>query len=311
MSLSIDQKACWIAISCLKKWKKEKLNKILKSTDSITDLFEPNKLLKKYVTTGQEDEGLDVIYSNMSNYKKISKRIEENNVMVVPITSNDYPQILKKNLQPKYLPPVIFIKGNMQIFKKRSIAIVGSRNASHKALEFTDNIAKLASAGNKAVVSGFAKGVDRKALDSAIKSKGQSVIVLPQGILTYRNKNYMNNIKEGNVALLSAYHPDATWSVKLAMARNSMIYGLAEEIFVGESGESGGTWHGVMDGLRKGRKIFVRKPDYNEKNANDELIRKGAVPVDFNGKIIYDSREKEVVETLREDDNNLKQSKLF
>ena len=47
--------------------------------------------------------------------------------------------------------------------------------------------------------------------------------------------------------------------------------------------KKGGTWSGVVDGLRKGRKIFVRKPERNEKNANNLLIQKGAIPVDFNG----------------------------
>jgi len=35
--------------------------------------------------------------------------------------------------------------------------------------------------------------------------------------------------------------------------------------------------------LRKNRKIFVRKPDSNENNANNLLIQKGAIAVDFSG----------------------------
>jgi predicted Rossmann fold nucleotide-binding protein DprA/Smf involved in DNA uptake len=83
--------------------------------------------------------------------------------------------------------------------------------------------------------------------------------------------------------VLSTFHPKAVWSAGLAMARNPIIYGLADEIFVAESSEKGGTWSGVMDGLRKGRKIYVRKPEPNEKNANILLIQKGAIGVDYNG----------------------------
>jgi hypothetical protein len=39
----------------------------------------------------------------------------------------------------------------------------------------------------------------------------------------------------------------------------------------------------VVDGLRKNRKICVRKPGEDEKNANKLLIEKGAVAVDFDG----------------------------
>lgn len=86
--------------------------------------------------------------------------------------------------------------------------------------------------------------------------------------------------------MLSTFYPKATWNVGLAMARNPIIYGLATEIFVAESSNKGGTWSGVVDGLRKGRKIFVRKPNFNEKNANNQLIQKGAIPVNAKGNIL-------------------------
>jgi predicted Rossmann fold nucleotide-binding protein DprA/Smf involved in DNA uptake len=96
-------------------------------------------------------------------------------------------------------------------------------------------------------------------------------------------KQYYQQIINGDVLVLSTFPPKAGWSTGLAMARNSIIYGLANEIYVAESSEKGGTWSGVVDGLRKGRKIYVRKPELTERNANNILIQKGAVPVDFNG----------------------------
>jgi predicted Rossmann fold nucleotide-binding protein DprA/Smf involved in DNA uptake len=70
------------------------------------------------------------------------------------------------------------------------------------------------------------------------------------------------------------------------MGRNPYIYGLAKHVYVAESGSEGGTWSGVVDGLRKGRTIYVRKPKFGEQNANLELIEKGATPVDYNGNVI-------------------------
>jgi predicted Rossmann fold nucleotide-binding protein DprA/Smf involved in DNA uptake len=97
------------------------------------------------------------------------------------------------------------------------------------------------------------------------------------------------------VLVLSIFHPKAGWGKELAMARNPIIYGLASEIYVAESKPSknrqgketkGGTYAGVVDGLKKGRKIYVRQPDDSEKNDNKFLIQNGAVAVDFDGKII-------------------------
>lgn len=56
----------------------------------------------------------------------------------------------------------------------------------------------------------------------------------------------------------------------------------------------GGTWSGVVDGLRKGRKIYVRKPGLNEKNANNLLIQKGAVPVNSKGDILSYEQQVEI-----------------
>ena len=204
---------------------------------------------------------------------------------IIPITSPEYSKTLKSNLKAAHSPAVLYVKGNKKILDEKSIAIVGSRAASEVALQFTDNIAKNASKEYKVVVSGFAKGVDKQALDSAINYKGQSIIVLPQGIMTFTSgfKNYYKQIIDGDVLVLSTFFPKAPWRAELAMARNPIIYGLADEIYVAESSEKGGTWSGVVDGLRKGRKIYVRKPEPTEKNANNILIQKGAVPVDFNG----------------------------
>jgi hypothetical protein len=41
-----------------------------------------------------------------------------------------------------------------------------------------------------------------------------------------------------------------------------------------------------MDGLKKGRTVYVRKPGMSEKNDNNCLIHQGAVAVDLNGKVL-------------------------
>ena len=206
---------------------------------------------------------------------------------ILPITHEDYPQILKNNLKFN-APTVIYTKGNKTLLKEPSIAIVGSRSADAKSLSFTDNLAKKATEENKVVVSGFAKGVDRQALDSTVAANGKSIIVLPQGIMTFGSgfKQYFKYIAGGKVLVMSIFAPKAPWSVEFAMARNSIIYGMSSEIFVAQSDDKGGTWSGVIDGLRKNRTIYVRYPEKNEQNANLLLIQKGASAVDVMGKTL-------------------------
>ncbi len=188
-----------------------------------------------------------------------------------------------------------------------SIAIVGSRNASANGMKFTENVAKHATEKYQVVVSGFAKGIDRAALDFAMQYTGQSIIVLPQGITTFASgfKTYYKHIVRGDLLVLSAFHPHAPWSVGLAMARNPIIYGLAKNIYVADSSNTGGTWEGVQDGLRKCRAIYIRKTDLGEESANNELIALGGVAVDLHGNQLSSdeienaaNEQKEILEDL-------------
>lgn len=282
----------WIALAHLPKWGNLKINNLIikffhENQISIVDFFELSENIWSSVYQLDEKQITDLrqAKSELPNNAFLAEQMQNQGFEIIPITSPEYSKTLKTNLKATYSPPVLYIKGNKKIMQEQSVAIVGSRAASEIALNFTDNIAKNASKDYKVIVSGFAKGVDKQALDSAIKYKGQSIIVLPQGIMTFTSglKNYYKQIIDGDVLVLSTFHPKAGWSTGLAMARNPIIYGLANEIYVAESSEKGGTWSGVIDGLRKGRKIYVRQPENNEKNANNILIQKGAIRVDFNG----------------------------
>lgn len=285
----------WMALAHLPRWGYALINSLIvrffhEKKMEIDEFFSLDEALWKSDFNLNEKQIADLLQakSEIPGNSFLAESLYDQGYEIIPIISPEYPKILKDNLKLNYSPAVVYIKGNKEILKENSIAIVGSRDASEVALEFTDNIARLASKEYKVVVSGFAKGVDKQALDSAIACKGQSIIVLPQGIMTFESgfKTYYKQIAEGDVLVLSTFHPKAPWGAGLAMARNTIIYGLAHEIYVAESSDKGGTWSGVIDGLRKGRKIFVRKPENGEKNANQLLIQNGAKPVDFQGVVI-------------------------
>jgi len=281
-------------------WKNEdKMNLIIQfhhdKKMSITDFFGLSEeyLRDDFQLNDKQINDLQKIKSSFANYAFLAENLQNSGIEVIPVISSEYSKTLKENLK-KSVPIILYIKGNKQIMQEKSIAIVGSREASEVALQFTDNVAKQASKEYKVVVSGFAKGVDKQALDSAIACKGQSIIVLPQGIMTFESgfKTYYKQIIDGDVLVLSTFHPKAGWGKELAMARNPIIYALANEIYVAESKSStnrqgketkGGTYSGVIDGLKKGRTIYVRKPDISEKNDNDFLIKNGAIAVNFYG----------------------------
>ncbi len=310
----IQQYAYWMALAHLPKWRTEKINRLIveilhELNMSFYDFFEMDQKSwsEEFHFNSKELNDLDIAKTELPNYSFLVEDLLNQGFELIPIDADDYSPTLKNNLKLKYAPPLLYTKGNKSLLKESSIAIVGSRNASDISLEFTKKIAQNTVKSFQVVVSGFAKGVDRTALEETLTANGRSIIVLPQGIMTFAGgfKKYYSRIIEGDVLVLSAYHPKAPWSVGLAMGRNTYIYGLADKIYVAESDVKGGTWSGVADGLRKNREIYVRKPNPGENNANDLLILKGATPVNINGDIV----QREELENFEEQVKNVLSSK--
>lgn len=64
-------------------------------------------------------------------------------------------------------------------------------------------------------------------------------------------------LERGNHVFVSQYLPDARWSGRNAMRRNSTIIGLSPALIMIESGESRGTHAAGLDALRLGCPLFT------------------------------------------------------
>jgi len=225
----------------------------------------------------------------LANYAFLVESLLSQGYNIIPITSKQYSPSLKKNLGKSLAPPILYTKGNIQLLQEDTTAIIGTQKPRDNSLGFTDAIAQKSTENAQVVVSGFAKGVDKYALDSALKYDGRSIIVLPQGISTFTagHRNYYQQIIQGRVLVVSSFLPNSALSLEFSTARNLIIYGLASEIYVSDSSEKDGSWPWLLEGVKRGRKIFVRNPEAGEKNANGLLIREGAQAVNGKGEPIY------------------------
>lgn len=300
-----NEEAYWITLAHLPRWGYAKINNIIAKFHhdykiSITEFFQLTDLELRDLYSLEEKDIISLNQAKLEipNNAFIAESLLNEGYELIPIISSEYSNTLKENLKLKHSPSLLYVKGDKTILQENSIAIVGSRDASEIALQFTDNIAKMASKEYKVVVSGFAKGVDKQALDSVLKYNGRSIIVLPQGIATFDSgfRTYYKPLVSGDLLVLSVFPPKATWNTGFAMARNPIIYGLANEIYVAESSEKGGTWSGAIDGLKKGRNIYVRNVTEEENNANQLLIEKGGIAIDNFGERINTDIPKEELE---------------
>ncbi|MEM8721657.1 MAG: DNA-processing protein DprA [Cyanobacteria bacterium P01_G01_bin.39] len=192
----------------------------------------------------------------------------------------DYPKRLKYNL--KYQAPVILYgMGNKKLLSEAGLAIVGSRNVDELGLDYTSKLAQACAQQQIQVISGGAKGVDQASMLSVLDKGGMSIGIVANSLAKAAvAKKYRTAIKEGRLALISSYDPDAGFSVGNAMGRNKYIYALANyAVVINATENKGGTWAGAIEALKKVKNVSVLvRIEQDTSKGNQSLIEKGAIP---------------------------------
>lgn len=194
---------------------------------------------------------------------------------VVTRSDTDYPKRLKARLKTDS-PPVLFGCGDKSLLNTGGLAVIGSRNANHQDLAFTEKTGAQAASENIAIVSGGARGVDETAMLGAINSGGIVIGVIADSLLkAATSSKWRNGLMHGQAVLVSPFYPEAGFSAGNAMARNKYIYCLADSALVIHSGKKGGTISGAEENLKKGWVPLWVKPTDDKATANADLVAKG------------------------------------
>jgi predicted Rossmann fold nucleotide-binding protein DprA/Smf involved in DNA uptake len=189
-----------------------------------------------------------------------------------------FPRRLKQRFRHR-APALLYGAGDPALLETGGMAIVGSRDASASALEFTRHVASRCAKAGMTVVSGGARGVDAAAMQGATQAGGRCIGVLAADLLKASvNRHNRVGIREGRLVLVSPFPPEAGFHAGHAMGRNRYIYALADLALVVDAGlRTGGTWAGAVENLRQGWvPMYVRSP--GEGAGNAALIAQGARP---------------------------------
>jgi predicted Rossmann fold nucleotide-binding protein DprA/Smf involved in DNA uptake len=208
-------------------------------------------------------------------------RLAGRGIGAVTLMDDGYPSRLRSRLGAD-APPVLFVSGDRTLLETGGIAIVGSREVDAAAVAFAGDAAAAAALGGETVVSGCARGVDQEAMRSAFEAGGCVLGVLPEGLeRRIRDPETRAALAAGVATLVSPYHPGAGFTAGAAMARNKLIYALADvSIVVSSAAGSGGTWTGAVEALEAGWvPVFVRRGDAIPEG-NRQLIERGGLPLD-------------------------------
>lgn len=119
-----------------------------------------------------------------------------------------------------------------------SVAIVGTREPSEAALEFTHTLAAELARAGIIILSGGAEGIDTAAHRGALAGAGRTVVVAPAGFkqpFPRENARLFAEIVAAGSAYLSLLPPDEPAPRGIFFARNASLVALAHAVVVVEA----------------------------------------------------------------------------
>ena len=212
------------------------------------------------------DNAIAVLLNQCSDdvFEEADRQVEyarHQGLKMVHVLEEAYPQSLKHYLG-EGTPPVLFIKGNPGLLRKTAGAVVGTRNPSKRGVKAAQKAALAIIQKAEVLVSGGAAGVDHAAHDTVVKDGGNTVVMLPQGIVSWPfPESWKSALEEGRIALVSAYLPEAPWQTHAAVSRNALISAMAQVVCVVEPRKQGGSILTMRHAVEQRKPVFVEPVD--------------------------------------------------
>jgi len=194
--------------------------------------------------------------------------------------SEDYPEQLRNIYD---LPVKLYVLGNKELLKQKSIAIVGSRDATEYGKKVALQFSKELSDCGINIISGLALGIDTCAHLGTLYQDciGKTIAVLGSGldeIYPKQNIKLAKQIIKSGGCIITEY-PLGTKPEKMNFPqRNRIISGLSRGVLVVEASEKSGSLITTDFALEQGREVFAVPGNILSETSvgSNNLIKQGA-----------------------------------
>ena len=199
---------------------------------------------------------------------------------VLAFADANYPSSLLTIADP---PPVLYVKGRAELLNRKSIAMVGSRNATLQGIQNARRFAHVLSTAGLTVVSGLALGIDGAAHEGALSevtTEGSTIAVTGTGLdLVYpaKHRELAHQIAVHG-CLVSEYPLGTPGIASNFPRRNRIISGLSQGVLVVEAAAQSGSLITARSALEQGRDVFAIPGSIHSPLSKGchQLIRQGA-----------------------------------
>lgn len=220
----------------------------------------------------------DILMADLREKVEIElSRIEKENVKVITLLDDLYPENLKRIYDP---PPFLYMKGEIKKEDNRAIAIVGSRKATTYGRLMAERLSKDLASQGITVVSGMARGIDTFSHQGALSVEGRTIAVLGCGIdIVYPSENIGLRdkiIKSG--AVFTEFPFSTPPEGGNFPSRNRIISGLSLGVVIIEATSDSGSLITASAALDQGREVFAVPGNITSRlsQGTNKLIKKGA-----------------------------------
>ncbi len=177
-------------------------------------------------------------------------------VRLIAVLDEQYPVNLELIFN---LPPFLFVRGSLVAEDARSVAVVGTRQASPEGLSRAARMATLLTEEGVTVVSGLARGIDTAAHKAALEAGGRTIAVVGSGILrTYPRENEaLAEQIAATGAVVSQFWPDSPPARYNFPKRNVTMSGISQGTVVIEASSTSGAKMQARLALEHGKYAFL------------------------------------------------------
>ena len=206
------------------------------------------------------------------------EKLQEAGVSAFNWNDDGYPPLLTQIPDP---PPLIYVKGAINPEDQRSIAIVGTRKATHYGKDASQVLAADLARAGITIVSGLARGIDTIAHRATLDANGRTLAVMASGvdwIYPRENKRLSEEIVEAGGALISEHPLGVRPDPRQFPRRNRLMSGMTLGTLIVEAGKGSGAIWTVRHALEQDREVFcIPGSIFSQASTGpNELIQQGA-----------------------------------
>jgi DNA protecting protein DprA len=264
-STSIQERELAVAVGLAKPTRRYELTRYAQQAGEFASVAE-------YVSTDALREARDIL-----------EVCAELSLLVLPITSPEYPSLLRHIDGP---PSVLYLqcaRGEVNI-SESCLAVVGRRAASVDMCSRAARLSQELAEAGCTIVSGLALGIDAAAHRGALQASIScpTIAVLAHGldrIYPPTHQGLARQILDAGGVLMAEYPPGVRPMRHHFLARNRIIAGLSRGVVVVEAGARSGSLVTANFAGDYGRDVFVVEGDSDEESrkGGESLLAQGAI----------------------------------